>query len=404
MNLLDSLFGAFVLMAIMVTLYNLGSWLNKGQEAESASWQMQTVADAASQYVRDNRATLLADTNLTMTVGKNLGIADLKTAGYLNTGFPEKDIWGQPFKIYIRRRSSDTTSQMYNSLQIITAARDIPDAHGWNGSEGARIDFVRDKILEAALRTPGCGYIPVERLRTIYGITETTLYCPKKQWTLDVAEKYGVNDLKEGSLAIVSSYTSTDSGLKPDYLYRKAVEDHPELNQMETALDMNSHSIANITSLQLTPIGKNKFFYNGALRTEENLEELCTEASAEGLIFLDAEKGIYVCRNGALAMVHDTKNAVQVKRMDIVANNALVDKPTCPPGLEAHIYASAVSTAEGEDVTPIQAFQTWATNQNDTQWQVHHRLNTTGSGEIEPTGGYVRILAITTCMDPGMSY
>lgn len=405
MNLLDSLFGAFVLAAIVACLATLTGNLTRSQEADAASRQIEILAKASQQWVQEHRTELITDENFTKTTGRKLELDELKSAGLLNQGFPAQSIWGQPFAVYLRRASDDADSISYASIQIITAAVGVPSRNGWNGSEGSRIDFIREKTLETALRTKGGGYVPAERMRNLYGITETTLYGPKTEWTLDLAAEHGIDDIGEGSYAVVSSFAASDAGLKPDYIYRAAVDGHPELNRMETALDMNGHVLGGAAALQLTPIGEGKFYYNGSLRDADNIGALCGESGAEGLVFLDSDKGLYACRGGRLVLMHDTGNSVQVSKIEVVANGAVIDKPSCSAGLEAQIWAAPVSTAEGGTPTAITGFNTWTENASSTQWRVRHSLTTEGNSTAhEPSGSQVRIMAVTGCVDPHQSY
>ena len=401
MNLLDSLFGALCLLLLAAAVAVFGAWLDRFREADTAAWQLQTIADAAQDYVALRRAELLE--TLAVGEGEDLDVSDLKEAGVLAEGFPESTLWGQPVRVYLRRASDDADSARYETIVTVTLALNIPDAHGWDDSAASRGAFVRDKVMEAVRRLDAGAYIPAAGQRALLGLAATTLHAPAAGWDLDLAQ-HGITEAGEGSFGLASGLASDTDSLRADYLHRAAVEGHAELNTMATTLDLGGHTLANVTALQLTPIGENLLYFNGTLRDGDSVGDLCGEDGAEGLTFLDSEHGLYVCRDGALALVHDTANAVQVKSMDIVANGDTVAKPACATGLEPHIYATAVSTAEGETVSPIQAFQTWATDYDDTHWQVRHRLDTVNGGLLEPEGDWVRILAITTCVNPDMAY
>ena len=88
--------------------------------------------------------------------------------------------------------------------------------------------------------------------------------------------------------------------------------------------------------------------------------------------------------------------------MTIAQNGDTITKPVCPPGTETipQIFVAPSIAAAGLDAPPISAFQAWATNASDTQWQVHLRLLTTDKdlGWVYPLPDYARIHVLSACV------
>ena len=165
----------------------------------------------------------------------------------------------------------------------------------------------------------------------------------------------------------------------------------PELNAMQTELDMTDHAINNVHDLQ---------FVERTISTES-----CTADEDQGRVFLDRDQGLYLCRNHSLEIISDTGNAAHFKEATIVANGARVRKPSCAPGTNTvpAIYVAPQLASAGPQAPPITALQAWATSVSATEWQVQLRLQTPnpnlGDNEnwISPAADYARILVLTQC-------
>ena len=191
-----------------------------------------------------------------------------------------------------------------------------------------------------------------------------------------------------GHLGSISTLSASD--LEQDYLYRVAVPGRPELNAMQTSLDMSGHSINNIGSLDFAP------------QDFADMADFCATADDEGRTFLDADQGLYLCRDGRIVLVADSGNSTLIRTKTMGWNGQLIDKPVCAEGTGTipQIYVSQAMAAAGAEAPSISAFQAWATDYSDTQWQVHLRLRTVGNDDwIYPDATFGRVEVTTVCAD-----
>jgi type II secretory pathway pseudopilin PulG len=366
MKLLEVLGALIIMMMLLPSLANL--WVQGSDEMakRQAADQLAVVNKAAAGYVRKHQTTLLTQT--TANSGPNITTADLVAGNFLPVGFAGRNVWGQTYRIYFRQPSA-------NSIQAVVLTT---DGQGVN----PRVPRFASAIVPSAAAMVGGtgGFIPTGDMP---GQTSNMLQGAFGGWSLDLAS-VGIPSPGAAHLGALSIFDS--SSLGQDFLYRVAVPGHPELNQMQTEIDMTDHSIRNLHEAQFTP---------RALSTET------CDADTEGRIFLDAEQGFYVCRNGRMEIVADSGNSTLLKSAFLAVDGQMVDKPVCASGSSTipQIFVSPTIVAAGAEAPPITSFQAWATDASATQWQVHLRLLTTDDnlGWVNPAPNYGRILVYTTC-------
>jgi tRNA U34 5-carboxymethylaminomethyl modifying enzyme MnmG/GidA len=157
---------------------------------------------------------------------------------------------------------------------------------------------------------------------------------------------------------------------------------------MQTSLDMTGHNINNVRSIGFTHL------------SFSSLDSFCSGAEDEGRTFLDKDQGLYLCRDGMVVLVADSGNSLLIQEKTMGWHGMLVDKPVCAAGtgLQPKIYVGQAMLAAGEEAPSISAFQAWATEHSDTQWQVHLRLKTTTHADwVYPSITYGRVEVTTTC-------
>jgi hypothetical protein len=221
------------------------------------------------------------------------------------------------------------------------------------------------------------GFVPVS--------ANTVLQGAGGAWTASLAEM-GLSGTA-GHLGLVSSFDS--SVLENDYLYRVGVPGHPEYNEMSVTLDMTDHDIINVKSLRYEP----------HTLADMNGGTFCTSADDEGRTFLDADNGLYLCRNQKTVLISDSGNSLALQEARLVSTGALIDKPVCADGAGLHpeIFVTPSVAATGAESPAIAALQSWATDFSDEQWQVHLRIKNSRDVWIYPSSSYGRMVVYTSC-------
>ncbi|MBF0482504.1 MAG: shufflon system plasmid conjugative transfer pilus tip adhesin PilV [Desulfovibrionaceae bacterium] len=367
MNILDVIGGTLVTLILLPVLISLWVFGSNEVEKRQAANQLAAVNQATASYVRTNYSTLLTQT--TASTGPAIDIGPLVAGNFLQAGFQGKNVWGQTYQIYFRQPAATT-------IQAIVLTT------GGRGSAATDTKFNNSLVPSASAMVGGQGgFIPTG---TISGQAAGTLRGAFGGWTTDLAS-VGIPSPGVGHLGALSNFDS--SSLGQDFLYRVAVPGHPEVNAMQTSLDMTNNNVLDLHDLQFTP---------RTMTTED-----CADPAMNGHVFLDPNFGLYICRNGSKEVVSDTGNSTPLSAMTLAKDGDVITKPICPPGTNttAQIFVTPAIASAGANAPPINAFQAYATNTDSTTWTVHLRLLTTydNLGWVNPGANYGKIIVCTTC-------
>jgi type II secretory pathway pseudopilin PulG len=181
-----------------------------------AAQQQQAVADAAAKYLKDNFSAVLA--SATPTVPAQITLTMLRNTNYLPSGFGDTNAFGQNFLVLAR---SPAPNQL-ESIVITTG--------------GETIDEIGTREIAENLGGTG-GFIPTSNTDIVQGV--------RGGWQIALSN-YGMNP---GVGHTVSALFLQDGSLANDYLYRNAIPGKPELNRMNTALDMGNNNVNNAASV-----------------------------------------------------------------------------------------------------------------------------------------------------------
>lgn len=327
------------------------------------------VGEAAAKYTRKNYANLLVQSSASS--GPVVSIADLRTSGFLPQGFGDRNAWGQEYTVYVRKPKA-------NELQTVVLT------NGGRGHTSTTPHFGNSVVPSAAALVEGAGgFVPTGDLP---GTVAGSLRGSYGSWVVDLGGA-GIPDPGAGHLGYLANFDA--SALAQDYLYRVAVPGSPDLNAMFTDLDMRDHAVKGVKEAQ---------FISHDLASQTGF---CSSATDEGKVFLDAQQGLYVCRNGQVQVIGDTGNSTLLRQATLAKAGDRIAKPICPAGTATHpeIFVAPSIAEAGADAPPMTALQAWATSLSDTEWQVHLRLLTTntGLGWVEPAAEYGRLMVMTTC-------
>lgn len=346
-----------ILLPIMNSMWQAGIDL---QQKRAVAEHFMAIQQAAFLYGKQNHHLLTPQ--ITATAGPTITVANLKSANCLPYRFSEVNAWQQGYAIHARKDSNDKLAMV-----VMTT--------GGQGHSESSPKFANVMVPETAAMAKA-GFIPTGLigsgavLRGAYG-----------GWEVPLASM-GLSG-SAGHLGAISTLSSSD--LDQDILYRVAVPGLPELNAMQTSLDMTGHDINNVGSIGFTDKD-----YDGTF---------CTTVADEGRTFLDKDFGLYLCRNGKVVLLSDSGNSLSVQGQTLGWHGMLVDKPTCAAGtgLVPEIFVSQALVAAGAETHPMVAAQTWATEYSPTQWQINLRVKTSLDEWVYPTPDYGRVVVTTTC-------
>lgn len=175
--------------------------------------QMDSVSDAAAGYIKDNYAAVAAAA--TPTAPAVITTAMLRATGYLQTGFADKNAYGQDYRVLVLQ----PTPNKLQSLIVTVNGDTIKELH----------------LIEIAKQQGGKGgYVPLSNTGIALGSFGG--------WQTPLAP-YGVSP---GAGHLATALFFEDGALVNDYLYRHAVPGQPELQTMHAAIDMNTNNLNNV--------------------------------------------------------------------------------------------------------------------------------------------------------------
>lgn len=208
----------FVSIEILVVLIVISLAITKGTQLymayldglnqQMAAQQQMKVAEAGSKYIKDNFAAVL--TAAGPTTPAVITVAMLKNTQYLPAGFSDRNIYGQDYRILARKPQANQLETL-----VITTG----------GSEAGEIDIRR---VAQIIGVQG-GYIS----------SSDTAIAQGAAWQVPLSN-YGVSP---GAGRLATALFFQDGAIANDYLYRNAVPGRPELNRMNTALNMGGNNI-----------------------------------------------------------------------------------------------------------------------------------------------------------------
>ncbi|EHE9516870.1 shufflon system plasmid conjugative transfer pilus tip adhesin PilV [Salmonella enterica] len=219
-NITDAAIGIGALFLIMgVIVIPMNNWLSNQAKAIVASTQAKRVQKAVQLYIKDNHS-MIAST-ATASTPYIFGVSRLISAGYLPTGFSTTNGFGATYQTRVFEPTAD-------KLQSMTYL-----------AGGARLSKSLARKVAIGIGAEG-GIIDGNTAKGALG-----------SWSVALSSFGGYNP-GDGSVVIAGFY---DHGISiNDYLYRKSVPGHPELNTMSTSLNMGNNNITNAATTTTTTL------------------------------------------------------------------------------------------------------------------------------------------------------
>jgi hypothetical protein len=346
-------------MGVIATLVNLTS---ESFRAGNVADHFRAVSDAAARYGRQYQASLLP--LVTASSGPTITLDQLRGADCLPAQFADRNAWNQGYTIAARSDGSGGLSMVV----LTTGGRSVDAAH----PRFAEVQVPMAAALAKSGFVPGGLLGSTGVLRGAYG-----------GWEVNLASM-GLTAVP-GHLGSLSTFSASE--LDSDFLYRLPIPGQPELNVMQTSLDMSDHSISGVASFQ----------YNARAGFPA---DFCTgDPADEGRTFLVDSEGLYLCRDGQAVLIQDTGNSVMISGMDLGYDGMLVDKPFCPDGsgTTPQIFVAPAILSAAAEATPMASFKAWATDYSVDQWQVHLGVLSKKDEWIFPSPDYGRMVIQTSC-------
>lgn len=215
---------AIAVMAAMMTLVvsMTGNYTEDAKIAVTAQ-QIRTVGEAARGYINDNQATVAA--TATTTVPAVVTVAQLVAGGYLPAGFTETNNRSQTMCVLVLEPTA-------NNLQGVVITQG-----------GDTVDDVSLRQVSNLIGAAG---------GSIMSTATTTLSGTQGGWSMAIGG-YGVRNCANAVIAggpgaghNVMSLWNGGNDVATAFLYRDAVTGRPDLNRMNTSIDMGGFRIVNL--------------------------------------------------------------------------------------------------------------------------------------------------------------
>lgn len=204
--------------------------------AAVAAQQLRTVGDAANVYIKDNYTAVAA--NATATQPALIRVSDLVAGGYLTAGATTANAYQQNQCVLVLEPSANNLTAL-----VVTEG-------------GTTIDDITLGGVAALIGASGGG---------IYSSATTTVRGAMGGWSIATGNYANANHLGQhcdgtaGAVTLAAGHPAqalwfADGNITSGFLYRDAVPGHPELNRMNTTLDMNGNAISNAATVQLNTV------------------------------------------------------------------------------------------------------------------------------------------------------
>ena len=262
-TLIELLVALLIMSTVVVGTSRLvDQYLNDTTSAVTAQ-HMATVGQAAQSYIQDNYAAVSAVA--TAATPALIKVSTLTGAGYLTNGFSATNSHNQTVCVLVL----EPTPGQLNALVV--------------SEGGTAIDDLTLGGIASVIGAAGGG---------VYASDATNLRGAMGGWITPIGSFANANasgqrcDGSAGNVAITAGHPImalwfNGGDVTAGFLYRDPVPGHPELNQMNTALDMNNNAINNAATIAL-----NTIVVNGAV---------CT---TNGVVARDANGAVMSCQGG----------------------------------------------------------------------------------------------------------
>lgn len=257
-NLNSSNQAGFAAIEMIVVLILVVSALGFGSQAmfdhadnmagQSAADHQKIISDAAAAYIKDNYSAILGVA--TPTVPATITVTMLKNTGYLQPSVTDINNFGQSYSVLAIK----PTPTKLQTLVITTGGETISETN------------IRRISKQVGARG---GYVS--------NLDTTIVEGSFAEWNVPLAS-YGV---APGAGHLATALFFDDGALTNDYLYRNAVAGHPEVNEMNTSINMKGNNLNNAANVNATNINATTAAVTGNATVAGTIQAGTTDTTGE---------------------------------------------------------------------------------------------------------------------------
>lgn len=384
---------AIIMIAGTIPLIH-GFYVNQqvANQTKIAAAHLKELEAAAGRYIKANWASIAS--TATAASAYEIDPADLKSQGFLRNSFRIENPYGQNYAIHVVGSPSN---------QLTAVILGHGGRPGTGTLTGSNLKLATEIIPETAMKMGITGgFIPYMGTP---GASPTVIEGVNGIWQLDTAAVGNLNSVPAGSGSLASVSFYVDGAVNNDYLHRRDIG-IPELNRMQTTLDMDDNDIDNVKSVTNM---------TGHIATSG--AELADDTNGNAVNAFVAERGSIELRDGVVksgdVFIDDLTiggNAVPMSRgvydVRILSPGDIVPMPSCPTGATPQIFVSTQSSPVGEDMAvettsgdvsgDVLRFNAFAENLG-TSWRVRQRVYLKPGGWFDMAPGSGILFALMKC-------
>ncbi|WP_425648236.1 shufflon system plasmid conjugative transfer pilus tip adhesin PilV [Acidithiobacillus ferruginosus] len=215
--ILGVLFASLVGLLMIPTYMHFETLAIDNAKAATTAQQMQQVSQAAQAYIQANYSAVEA--NSTASSPATITVSMLQNTGYLPNAFSAANPFGQLWQVQVLQPTP-------GQLQALVLTQG-----------GTQIGQVQAPMIAAQAGAQG-GFVPYNGQ---YGtLNDTVAHGAYSGWQVSMS---GYSNPGPGHLAALLAFNN--GNLENNYLYRVAVPGQPQLNTMQTNLNMGANSVNN---------------------------------------------------------------------------------------------------------------------------------------------------------------
>jgi hypothetical protein len=261
--LLEIIIGIGLTIIAGIGCYNYIQYTTDFNTNKIVAEYQKDVQNAANDYINDNYSAVLANSSATSPAV--ITVSMLKTSNYLPQSFSSINPYQQTYTVY----ALQPTSNKLQTLLVSSGGTNISD---------------KNLLQITSIAGADAGYISSQAPGTV----------SSSVWSIPLSNYRLANNA--GHLA--SALFFSDGKLDNDYLYRSAVNGHPEVNQMNTAIDMNNNNINNASTVNTTTLN--------ATTTNATTTNTSGETYTGGWFRTTGTGGLYFSKYGGGWYMNDT--------------------------------------------------------------------------------------------------
>lgn len=173
-------------------------------------------------------------------------------------------------------------------------------------------------------------------------------------------------------------------GIEPaldQLLHRTAEPGRPELNRMQTDIDMDDNSINNI----------------GTLAWRNNVSITSDASDRMRIVAQEIQTGAYIVADDFIATSMNRSLSQAVTELTVVDSGSVISLPNCPGGLTPRIYAWPHDLVPSTLAPPIHAWRVRAPSIGGNQVRVSLEVVTSSSGSWTTASNLSRLVVAPKC-------